>query len=142
MIRLRLVLFVFFITFVSIVTGQKSATNISDKSDFDSFSGLPLTGKYGQVSALKIVLSLDNEQLYFINSNHFKYHHEFCAAQLSGTSDLSHFNELNYSNSKKRWKSLQTKQKTLSWARSRLIRCSTGLLGISLRVLAVQRSAQ
>jgi pyruvate,water dikinase len=102
MIRLRLVLFVFFITSVSIVTGQKSATNLSDKSDFDGFSGLPLTGKYGQVSALKIVLSLDNERLYFINSNHFKYHHEFCAVQLGGTSDLTHFNELNYSNSKKR----------------------------------------
>ncbi len=102
MIRLRLMFVVIFIHFVISAIGQKSSTNLPDELVFKNFSGLPLTGKYGQVSALKIVLSLANQKLYFINSNHYKYHHEFCSEKLGGTTNISQFNELNYSNSKKK----------------------------------------
>lgn len=82
--------------------GQRLTTELVDKDHFDRLSGRPLTGKYGQVSALKIVFSLENKQLYFIDANRYKYHHEFCAARLGGSDDFKLFNELNYSNSNRR----------------------------------------
>jgi pyruvate, water dikinase len=78
---------------------QRYLQKLSDKSDFEKLSGLPLEDKYGQVSAVKVVLDLNSGELYFINSRYYKYHNEFCTDQLNNRDDLGYFNEVNYSNS-------------------------------------------
>lgn len=100
--QFKLLFFVFFLLLSNNLLSQKSGTKLESKSSFDLFSGPPLTGKYGEVSALKIVYSVQNDRLYFINAKQFKYHHEFCVARLGANNDFKAFNELNYSNSDKR----------------------------------------
>ncbi|MGI9531780.1 PEP/pyruvate-binding domain-containing protein [Lutimonas sp.] len=100
--QFKQLVFVFFLLLSNNSLAQKSETELENKSSFDLFSGPPLTGKYGQVSALKIVYSIQNDQLYFINAKQFKYHHEYCAARLGANDDFKAFNELNYSNSAER----------------------------------------
>lgn len=75
---------------------------LESENDFDNFSGLPLSEKYGQVSALKLVYELQTKRLYFINSRYFKYHHEFCSRELGNKVELEYFNHMNYSNDSKR----------------------------------------
>lgn len=75
---------------------------LDSKTDFESFSGLPLVEKYGEVSAIKIVYELKTKEIYYINSRYFKYHHEFCGYKLENNVDLEYFNNINYSNDSKR----------------------------------------
>lgn len=75
---------------------------LDSKNDFDNLSGLPLVEKYGQVSALKLVYELKTNEIYYINSKYFKYHHEFCSYKLENEVDLEYFNKINYSNDSKR----------------------------------------
>ncbi|NOQ25631.1 MAG: pyruvate, phosphate dikinase [Bacteroidales bacterium] len=77
-------------------------SRLESKKDFDNFSGLPLSEKYGQVSALKLVYDLKTQKLYFINSRYFKYHHEFCGRKIENEVELEYFNRINYSNDSKR----------------------------------------
>lgn len=84
------------------VYGQNSVNRLGSKTDFDSFSGLPLVEKYGEVSAIKLVYDLKTKEIYYINSRYFKYHHEFCSYKLENEVDLDYFNKINYSNNSKR----------------------------------------
>ncbi|MGE0076709.1 MAG: PEP/pyruvate-binding domain-containing protein [Bacteroidales bacterium] len=84
------------------ISGQNSVNSLESKVDFDNFSGLPLVGKYGQVSAIKLVYELKTQKIYYINSRHFKYHHEFCNNRLENEVDLEYFNRINYSNDSER----------------------------------------
>jgi pyruvate, water dikinase len=81
---------------------QTSFYKLENKSDFDKFSGLPLSDKYGQVSSIKVVYVIHEDELYFINSKYFKYHHEFCNELRHEELDLENFNRLNYSDNPKR----------------------------------------
>jgi pyruvate, water dikinase len=81
---------------------QAYLNKLTSKQDFDKLSGLPLSNKYGQVSAVKLVYDLQTEKLFFINSKYYKYHHEFCSDKLGYTTELSYFNRVNYSNTPKR----------------------------------------
>lgn len=81
---------------------QSSIDKIGDKATFDAFSGLPLTDKYGQVTAIKVVYDLEMKQLYFLHSKDFTFHYEFCYSQLNYTLELHDFNKLNYSNHARR----------------------------------------
>jgi len=81
---------------------QYSLHQLASKSDFDKFSGMPLSNKYGQVTSIKVVYDLHAEKLYFINSKYFKYHHEFCVDLRGQEIDLELFNDLNYANHTKR----------------------------------------
>ncbi|MBN2663763.1 MAG: hypothetical protein JXR68_08955 [Bacteroidales bacterium] len=81
---------------------QRYLFALSTVDDFNQLSGLPLNAKYGQVSAVKIVYDLKFEELYFIGSDHYKYHHEFCRDVLNYRVDLAYYNEVNYSNTDKK----------------------------------------
>lgn len=50
--------------FFSINTnGQNYFNKISNKQEFDKFSGLPLVEKYGEVSSIKLVYDLKNKNI-------------------------------------------------------------------------------
>ncbi len=81
---------------------QRYLEHLDNQEAFNNFSGLPLTAKYGQVSAIKMVYDLGSEELYFINTNDFKYHYFFCQTVLNDRSSNDQFNEVNYSNDSRR----------------------------------------
>ncbi|MBN1950773.1 MAG: hypothetical protein JW801_06190 [Bacteroidales bacterium] len=84
------------------VEAQRSLQTLSSPADFEKLSGLPLSDKYGQVLAVKILWDLKKEELHFINANYFTYHHEFCNYQQGYTIELEYFNEVNYSEDPRR----------------------------------------
>lgn len=81
---------------------QASKSELKTEAEFKNFSGTPLTSEYGQVSALKVVYDLEFERFYFVNSEFYKLHYEFCRAEIYNVQGLIAFNRLNYSSSKKR----------------------------------------
>ena len=99
--RLRITICLAF-TLTIKLNAQSFSDRINNISEFEKLSGLPLSEKYGQVSAVKIVFDLEKEKLYFINSKYYKYHHEFCRLQLNYNVELAYFNKINYSNDPKR----------------------------------------
>lgn len=100
--RVKIVLRLSFLCICNSLFAQSSVATLEAPAMFDHLSGMPLNEKYGQVSSLKIVYDLRNEDLYYINSTYFTYHHEFCSNRLQRDVDLSYFNEINYSTSPKR----------------------------------------
>lgn len=87
-----------FLVFHSLLMAQTSLPKLTSQKDFSDFSGLPLTEKYEQVTSIKVVYDIMSKNLYYINSKHFRYHHEFCAQEFNNDLDLESFNNLNYSN--------------------------------------------
>ncbi len=75
---------------------------LGSQEQFDKWSSPPLYQKYGQVSSLKIVYDNDTEKLYFISSEDFEYHYEFCMAKLGFPNDLARFNDEAYNDRKDR----------------------------------------
>ena len=64
---------------ISVSVKCETALNkLDNKNDFDKLSGLPLSGKYGQISSVKVVYDIHAKKLYFLNSKLFKFHYEFC----------------------------------------------------------------
>jgi len=72
-------------------------SNISETSTFEILEGKPLSEVYGDVSSVKVVYNLNNKQLYYINSNKYEMHYDFCTAELSFSAGLQWFNNNNYS---------------------------------------------
>ncbi|WP_452598561.1 PEP/pyruvate-binding domain-containing protein [Pontimicrobium sp. MEBiC01747] len=66
-------------------------------SDFNTLKAKPITNKYGNVEALKVVYDLKAKQLYFINSKRYKYHYDFCLDYLGHNYNQHQFNAYNYS---------------------------------------------
>ena len=88
---------------ISIDTFSQSwLSEIKTKHDFDNLSGLPLSEKYGNVSAIKLVYDIKTKKIYYLNSKYYKYHHEFCSRELNYDVDLNYFNKINYSNDNQR----------------------------------------
>ena len=83
-------------------TAQTSTNTLSSKQDFDEFSGPPLTDKYGEITAVKVVYDLSTKKLHFINHHRFKFHHEFVSHMVGYPVDLAYFNSKNYSASKEK----------------------------------------
>lgn len=81
---------------------QKHLSQLPSKADFQNLSGLPISAKYGQIDALKVVYDLETETLYYLNAEHFEFHHEFCRSVLKNMQHLGTFNDCNYSVSDKR----------------------------------------
>lgn len=92
--RLVFILLIFlpFLTF-----SQTYLRELESKKEFDGLAGLPLSEKYGQVSAVKLVFDLSSSKLYFFNPGYFKYHYDFCEQVLNDDVELEKFNQLNYS---------------------------------------------
>jgi hypothetical protein len=80
--------FIFFLVLATLtanVQAQECLSQLKNKTEFDNLAGLPLSGKYGQVSAVKVVYDLHSGKLYFVNNTFYKYHVEFCRSQSEDT---------------------------------------------------------
>lgn len=101
--------FLFFVALI--LTGCASSHNSSTSSqkwhkdyknallsqaDFDSLAGEPLSSKYDDVISVKVIWNLKDDQLYFINSENFKYHHEFADKYFNHWNTIQTFNATNY----------------------------------------------
>lgn len=74
-------------------------SQLKNQKEFDQLAGEPLSAKFGQVDAVKVVYVLRTKKLYFIHSTRFKYHYDFCRDYLGDQQDLYRYNYNNYSNS-------------------------------------------
>ena len=96
-------LFVFPVLFLLSCSGNSQVDThkptLHSQTQFDKWSSQPLYQKYGQVAALKIVYDNNTDKLYFVSSENFDYHYEFCMAELGFPNDLARFNEEAYSSS-------------------------------------------
>jgi hypothetical protein len=81
---------------------QQFLNTVDSTEDFSMLSGAPLSSKYGNISSIKVIFELKTEKLYFINSNFYKYHYEFCQFNLNEKADLGEFNRSNYDESEDR----------------------------------------
>ncbi len=70
---------------------------LTSVSDFNDLKAKPITNKYGNVEALKVVYDLKAKKLYFINSKRYKYHYDFCLDYLGHNYNQHQFNSYNYS---------------------------------------------
>lgn len=69
---------------------------LNSPTEFNSFQGSPLDHIFAQVYSVKVVLDIDRDELYFINSNAYRLHFEFCRDVLYYPNNLTEFNETNY----------------------------------------------
>lgn len=65
-------------------------------SDFSLLQGVPLSMQYTQVDAVKLVYDLEKSALYFINSDKYHFHFDFCNRYLKYDKDLRDFNLSEY----------------------------------------------
>lgn len=76
---------------------QSYLSELNSELNFESLSGSPLTNKYGNVKAIKIVYDLSAEKLYYLNSKDYKDHYDFCEKELNYTDGIGNFLKKNYS---------------------------------------------
>jgi pyruvate, water dikinase len=74
---------------------------LNNKSAFNLLSGNPLSNKYGEVDAIKVVYEIETNKIYYLNSKNYKYHHGFCSMKLGYNKGLEEFNLKNYSEDSK-----------------------------------------
>ena len=94
------ILFVFILILVkaNLLFGQqvKYVPFLKDQQQFLDLEGKPLTDKYRGTKAVKVVMDLHTQKLYFISTEHYKYHRDFCQEVLHNNDELSRFNYINY----------------------------------------------
>lgn len=96
--RLISIATVVFILANQIVSAQINCLDeLTSVSDFNELKAKPISNKYGNVNALKVVYDLKAKKLYFINSNRYKYHYNFCLDYLGHNYEQYQFNNYNYS---------------------------------------------
>ena len=85
------------ITTVNFCFGQAHfLPNINTNNEFNQLKGKPNTSKFGQVDALKVLLDLKTDSLYFINANYYNLHVDFCKDYLGYNKNGWKFNVENY----------------------------------------------
>lgn len=72
-------------------------STLKSESDFTMLEGKPLSSKFSHITSVKVVYSLGDKKIYFVNSHYYKYHYDFVAEYLGNREDLYYFNEKNYS---------------------------------------------
>tara|TARA_B110000046_G_scaffold175449_1_gene200134 strand:- start:1247 stop:3139 length:1893 start_codon:yes stop_codon:yes gene_type:complete len=70
--------------------------SIRNQNQFNELEGRPNTSKFGQVRAVKVLLDIKADSLYFINANHYKLHIDFCKDYLGYDKNGWKFNVQNY----------------------------------------------
>lgn len=81
---------------------QQYLSKIESQEEFSMLSGSPLSSKYGNIASIKVIYEIKTDKIYFINSNFYKYHYEFCQFNLNENNDLGEFNRANYDESEDR----------------------------------------
>lgn len=84
----------------SVVTKTENFyTRIDNLQDFKEIKGAPLSDKFNDVWSVKLVFDTESGVLYYVRSNKYKYHFNFCSEVLHYDQPLEVFNMLNYSKS-------------------------------------------
>ena len=96
--------FLFFLLLFSSCSSeaQQFLSKIDSQEEFKMLSGAPLSSKYGNIASIKVIYEIKTDKIYFINSNFYKYHYEFCQFNLNENNDLGEFNRANYDESEDR----------------------------------------
>ncbi len=81
---------------------QQYLSKVDNLEEFSMLSGAPLSSKYGNIASIKVIYEIKTDKIYFINSNFYKYHYEFCQFNLNENNDLGEFNRSNYDESEDR----------------------------------------
>ena len=81
---------------------QQYLSKVDNLQEFSMLSGAPLSSKYGNIASIKVIYEIKTDKIYFINSNFYKYHYEFCQFNLNENNDLGEFNRSNYDESEDR----------------------------------------
>ncbi len=68
---------------------------LEDDGAFNALQREPLSSKYAEVKAVKLVYELETEKIYFLSAR-YNYHHEFCLQELNCNCSLAIFNRDNY----------------------------------------------
>ncbi|MGB0849900.1 MAG: PEP/pyruvate-binding domain-containing protein [Bacteroidia bacterium] len=92
----------FSVLFFSNCSSKVYVNSLESKADFDEFCGPPLTDKYNEIKAVKVIYDLRSKKVYYINFQRFHLHHEFCSYLKGYPLDLVEFNKYNYSTSPER----------------------------------------
>ncbi len=69
---------------------------LNTSADFQNFAGAPLDNAYPDISSVKAVYDLDRKEIYYINSNLYRLHFDFCSKVLGYKMGLRLFNIANY----------------------------------------------
>lgn len=69
---------------------------VKTENDFSTLEGEPLSGKFSNVTSVKVLYALRDKKLYFINGSLYRYHYDFVAAYLKSRQSLYDFNVRNY----------------------------------------------
>jgi len=73
--------------------------SLVSKDAFDLLKGLPLLPKQSQIGSIKLIYSLDNDSLYYVNSVRFTYHYNFVTYVLGYTGTVNTFDYSQYTDS-------------------------------------------
>lgn len=83
-------------------SGLDFVNEVNSIEAYNALKGLPPNPKYGQVSSLKVIWDLKEDEIYFINANKYDWHYDFVKRELGYWQTRSVFLEQNYSNSSRR----------------------------------------
>lgn len=75
---------------------EEYLSTVTSQKEFDAYEGKPLSSKYGDVSALKVVYRLKDQQMFYLNSSKYQYHLNFCEDYLGYYKGSFNFNYENY----------------------------------------------
>ena len=92
-----LALFVFFFTF-SGCSQESFSYEIPAINVFNQLKGKSLNTKFSNTESLKVVYDVKNRNIYFLNSNKYTFHNEFCTKILGYRKGLQTFNQESYNN--------------------------------------------
>jgi phosphoenolpyruvate synthase/pyruvate phosphate dikinase len=102
MTKLKLAITIALLLFSIHTFSQNYLNRINTNLEFEKLSGTPLTNKYGNVKAIKVVYDLKTKKLYYLNTNNYKNHYCFCEKELNYIDGCGNFLKCNYSNGKQR----------------------------------------
>lgn len=101
MIRIFSIISFYIIAHTSFAQTEDYRFAIQSYKDFSKLAGKPLSNTFAGVSAVKIVLRIEDEKLYFINSAKFPLHYTFCS-KVFYFQELAEFNAVNYNDNASR----------------------------------------
>ncbi len=107
---MRITIYLLFCLILLSCGASQKVTNYSNKpysekindAIFENFAAEPLSKKYGNVRAVKIIYVLKSAKMYYINNAFAIYHHDFTEKYFNNNQGLNVFNENNYSDNPNR----------------------------------------
>lgn len=90
---------ILFLLISGILKGQKSVPfrhGLQSMQEYNEFCGEPLTDKFAQIDAVKVIYVIATGKIYYINDHFAHLHYDFCKQFLNEYDDLALFNNSNY----------------------------------------------